>query len=374
MIKTNVIIIGSGISGLTLSLLLQRKQIPHIVLDRVQKQKVMALGETLPPSAMALLEELELLSFFQENALRKTYGYHSVWGSKALQTTNFFTSNPFKYGLKIDKQGIQTVLKAKVASHILPLDQLNTVNHTTSKVTVTLSHKKEKQHIEGNYIVDATGRNRVVLHSLQIPIKQHDELLAFSCHLPKKKHKHMIHEILTESFASGWGIVSGLNKETQVMTLYTTKNTSLHSQLTNYSYWKTILADTKYLRKYLAKEASSSIHGGKANSSAPQQMVGENWIAIGDAAMAFDPLSSHGITNAIYTAHRASEVFTKTSSYTLKNYHQDMQVILTTYLETKNTLYLREQRWPEEVYWETYHSFLSRPSISRSLHTATFSR
>ncbi|WP_299685740.1 FAD-dependent monooxygenase [uncultured Dokdonia sp.] len=355
MIKTDVIIIGSGISGLTLSLLLERKQIPHIVLHRVQKQKVMALGETLPPSAMALLEELELLSFFQENALRKTYGYHAVWGSKALQTTNFFTSNPFKYGLKIDKQGIQTALKAKVASHILPFDLLDTINHTKSKVTVTITHKKEKQHIEGNYIVDATGRNRVLLQSLQIPIKQYDELLAFSCHLPKKKHKHMIHEVVTESFAGGWGIVSGLDKETQVMTLYTTKNTGLHKQLTAYSHWKTILSGTKYLRKYLAKEVPNTIHGGKADSSAPQQIAGENWIAIGDAAIAFDPLSSHGITNAIYTAHRACEAFTS-PSYSLQEYHQDMQAILTTYLDTKNTLYLREQRWPENEFWETYHS------------------
>lgn len=373
MIKTDVIIIGGGISGLILSLLLRRKQIPHIVLDRVQKQKVMALGETLPPSAMALLEELELLTFFQENALRKTYGYHAVWGSNTLQTTNFFTSNPFKYGLKIDKQAIQTALKAKVASHILPFDLLNTIEHTKDKVTVTIAHKKEKQHIEGNYIVDATGRNRVVLHALQIPIKQYDELLAFSCHLPKKKHKHMIHEVLTESFAGGWGIVSGLDKETQVMTLYTTKNTGLHTRLTNYSNWKTILADTKYLRKYLVKEAPSTIHGGKANSSAPQQISGESWIAIGDAAMAFDPLSSHGITNAIYTAYRASEAFIN-PSYSLQDYHQDMQAILATYLDTKNTLYLREQRWPEAVFWETYHSFLSPPSVFRSLHTATSPR
>ena len=165
----------------------------------------------------------------------------------------------------------------------------------------------------------------------------------------------MIHEVLTESFAGGWGIVSGLDKEMQVMTLYTTKNTGLHSQLTKYSNWKTILADTKYLRKYLAKEAPNNIHGGKANSSAPQQIAEENWIAIGDAAMAFDPLSSHGITNAIYTAHRASEIFTN-SSYSLQEYHQDIQAILTTYLKTKNTLYQREQRWPEEVFWETYHT------------------
>jgi len=355
MIKTDVIIMGSGISGLVLSVLLQRKQVPHIVLDRIQQQKVIALAETLPPSAMPLLEELELLALFQEAALRKTYGYHAVWGSRELQTTHFFNSNPFKYGLKIDKQTIQHALKAEVATHILPYDVLNTVDVTSEKVTVITTYKKEKQHIEGKYIVDATGRNRAVLQILQIPIQQYDELLSFSCHLPKVKHKHMIHEVFTESFAAGWGIVSGLSENMQVMTLYTTKKTGLHKQLTNYAHWKTILADTQYLRKYLSNEAPDKILGGKANSSTPQYITGNNWLAIGDAALAFDPLSSHGITNAIYTANCAVNALTRTS-YTLETYQRDIQDIFNTYLDTKNILYQREQRWSKELFWEGYCS------------------
>ncbi|MEP0266180.1 FAD-dependent monooxygenase [Dokdonia sp.] len=354
MIKTDVIIIGSGISGLVLSLLLKRKQIPHIVLDRLQKQKVMALAETLPPSAMTLLEELELLKLFEETALRKTYGYHSIWGSKTIQTKHFFDNNPFKYGLKIDKQTIRDTLKTNAETHILSYDLLENIAITSEKVCISTRYQKEKQHIQGKYIVDATGRNRALLHSLQIPIHHYDELISFSCHIPRAKHKHMVHDVFTESFAGGWGIVSGLCKNTQVMTLYTAKNTGLHKQLTDYSNWKTILADTKYLRKFLSKEIPDTILGGKANSSAPQHMAGNNWLAIGDAAMAFDPLSSHGITNAIYTAHRASQALIA-SSYTLENYKQDMQGIFTAYLDTKNKLYQREQRWSKEAFWETYN-------------------
>jgi 2-polyprenyl-6-methoxyphenol hydroxylase-like FAD-dependent oxidoreductase len=353
MIKTDVIIMGSGISGLVLSILLQRKQIPHIVLDRIQKQKVMALAETLPPSAMPLLEELDLLSLFEQAALRKTYGYHSVWGSKQLRTTHFFNSNPYKYGLKIDKQAVQNTLKELVDTHIISYDTLDTIDTTPEKTTVIVHHQKEKQHIQGKIIVDATGRNRAVLSALQIPIQQYDDLLSFSCHLPRVTHKHLVHDVLTESFAGGWGIISGLRENVQVMTLYTNKHTGLHKQLTDYAHWKPILSDTKYLRKFLAKEVPDTILGGKASSSAPQYTAGRNWLAIGDAAMAFDPLSSHGITNALYTAKRAAQALTQ-PLYTLENYHQDIHDIFTSYLDTKDILYQQEQRWPEQVFWQEY--------------------
>ena len=38
MIKTTVIIVGSGFAGMMLSRLLKQKNIPFVVLDRIEKQ------------------------------------------------------------------------------------------------------------------------------------------------------------------------------------------------------------------------------------------------------------------------------------------------------------------------------------------------
>ncbi|MDH7447858.1 FAD-dependent monooxygenase [Aquimarina sp. 2201CG14-23] len=348
---TDVIIIGGGISGIVLSILLKRKHIDHVVLDRVQKQKVMPLAETLPPSAMILLNELNLLELFENKALKKTYGYHALWGNDHLRTTHFFNHNPYKYGLKIDKQVIQNELKAQITEQIIQFDTLKSLKTTSEKVSVTVNHQKKQLAIQGKLIIDATGRNRAVLEALHIPIQEHDTIISFSCHLPRVQHPSLVHDVFTESFADGWGIVSGLNENTQVLTLFTHKNTGLNKQLKDYNNWKYVLQDTHYLKHFLAIETPDTIIGSKANSSAPLYFSGDRWLAIGDAVIAYDPLSSHGITNAIYTAKKAEQCVSQ-SSYTLEKYHEDLHAIFSHYLETKDVLYKQEQRWPDNTFWQ----------------------
>lgn len=350
MIQTDVIILGSGISGLVLSTLLKREKVKHIVLDRIQKQKTMALAETLPPSALVLLEELNLLAVFEATAIRKTYGYHSLWGNTQLQTTDFFYSNPFKFGLKLNKQATLDVLKKEVGDSVLSYNQMHEIKRADAEICVTIRQNKAQQTIKGKWIVDATGRNRALLHSLNIPIKDHDDIMAFSCHLPKTDHPTLIHDVYTESFAQGWGIVSALSEQKQVMTLFTRKSNGIHQNLSQYDYWNEILADTLYLKDFLAEKPPIQIIGKKANSSAPQAFSSNNWIAIGDAAFTFDPLSSHGITNAIYTAKKALQLITD-PAYNSDQHQADFHEIFSAYLTSKNGMYQQEQRWPEEAFW-----------------------
>lgn len=351
MIKTDVIILGSGISGLVLSTLLTRGKISHVILDRIQKQKPMALAETLPPSAMGLLEELDLISVFTQTAVKKTYGYHALWGSSQLQTVDFFYSNPYKYGLKLNKQATLDSLREKVAKSICSYHQLNTIEFSEKEVLVKISQQNGETIIEGKWIIDATGRNRALLNVLKIPVQEYDDLMAFSCHLPITKHHSLIHEVYTESFAHGWGIVSALSEDKQVMTLFTRKSNGMHQELTQYDYWKTILADTHYLKDFLAEKAPDQIIGKKANSSASTSFSGSNWIAIGDAAFTFDPLSSHGITNAVYTAKKAFDLIS-TSAYNSSQHQNDLKAIFKAYLNSKNGMYQSETRWREEDFWK----------------------
>jgi flavin-dependent dehydrogenase len=78
-------------------------------------------------------------------------------------------------------------------------------------------------------------------------------------------------------------------------------------------------------------------------------------LAVGDAAIAFDPLSSHGITNAIYTAHRAVKaialhLFDPDEKH-FREYAESLSAIFATYLGTRHELYQRERRWPGAAFW-----------------------
>lgn len=341
-INTEVIIVGSGIAGLILSNLLKEKKVNHVVLDRVEKRKSLEIPETLPPSALVLLESLNLLELFKKSS-SKTFGYHSIWNSEVLTTNNFFNHNPFKYGLKLNKKEILKDLKRVVTNHLIQFNNLIEINRPDENVTVKVESKNCEQTINSRIIVDATGRNRAVLKQFGITSEQFDNQIALSCHLPYYKHPKLMHEVYVETFEYGWGIVSSLNEHTNGMTLYTQKGNPLLPQLKKYQNWKKLLSNTKLLKDFLSEDTNRKIIGGEANSSRASQIADTNWLAIGDAAIAFDPLSSHGVSNAIYCANAASNAI---ESYTTKHvinpfqkYNDTISQIFNEYLNQKSKLY-----------------------------------
>ena len=304
-INTDVIIVGGGVSGLILSILLKEKNVDHVVLDRVEKRKTLEIPETLPPSALVLLESLNLLELFKKSS-SKTFGYHSIWNSNIIITDNFFDHNPYKYGLKLNKKELLNDLGELVRDHVIQFNHINEVDRSDKNVTVKVESNNTVQTINGRVIVDATGRNRAILKLLGVTTESFDNQIALSCHLPYFKHPQLIHRVFVETFENGWGIVSALNDEVNGMTLYTQKGSPILPQLKEYQNWKEVLSNTKILKDFLTDDLNPKVVGGNANSSRASEITGSNWLAIGDAAIAFDPLSSHGISNAIYCANLAS--------------------------------------------------------------------
>ncbi len=353
---TDIIITGKGIAGLVLSVLLEQKGIPHVLLSRHGEKKALALGETLPPSALPLLQSLNLLPLFEANALQKTHGYHSLWGSPRVMDNNFYFHHPYKYGLKINKQGLISSLAQMQQQHILQFDNQLSITASDAISTVSFNNNRQPVTIEGKMLVDATGRNRSVLAQLGIPSIQHDSLVAFSCHIARIKHPKLVHSVYVESFETGWGIVSAISETENVMTLFTSKDNAIQQQLRQYHHWAAVLAGTTYLKYFLPATASGNITGGNAGSSRAADCAGNNWLAIGDAAIAFDPLSSHGITNALYTAQKAAiaiEAYLhQPGKAILKEYDAALKAIFMQYNTTCRQLYSSEKRWPEAPFWK----------------------
>ena len=346
--NTDVIIVGCGVSGLILSNLLKEKKVDHVVLDRVEKRKTLEIPETLPPSTLVLLESLNLLELFLKSS-SKTFGYHSLWNSEILTTDSFFNHNPYKYGLKLNKKVLLNDLGELVTDHILPFNNLIEVLRSDKNVTVKVESDNGVKTINGRVIVDATGRNRAILKLLGVTTESFDNQIALSCYLPYFKHPQLIHRVFVETFENGWGIVSALNDEVNGMTLYTQKGSPILPQLKEYQNWKEVLSNTKILKDFLTDDLNPKVVGGNANSSRVSEITGSNWLAIGDAAIAFDPLSSHGNSNAIYCANLASNAIesrlTNVDSASFQNYDDTLSQIFNEYLKQKTKLYDTDNRW-----------------------------
>jgi flavin-dependent dehydrogenase len=84
------------------------------------------------------------------------------------------------------------------------------------------------------------------------------------------------------------------------------------------------------------------------------RVTGNNWLAAGDAAMAFDPLSSQGIHHALKSgllAARTIENCLLGDRTALEEYARKIQRSFEKYLSTRAVYYGREQRWSSSAFW-----------------------
>ena len=83
-------------------------------------------------------------------------------------------------------------------------------------------------------------------------------------------------------------------------------------------------------------------------------MAGEKWIAVGDAASAFDPIASQGIYKALsdgLEAARAIAAYLRGSRDALDAYRAMVTERFEAYLENRNYFYRLENRWPASAFW-----------------------
>ncbi len=91
-----------------------------------------------------------------------------------------------------------------------------------------------------------------------------------------------------------------------------------------------------------------------ANSAVLDPAAGDGWIAIGDAALSFDPLASRGLFNALYTAMTGAmachEVLEGTAA-DFAPYAADLARVRCAYDRHLALFYAAERRWPESAFW-----------------------
>jgi flavin-dependent dehydrogenase len=95
-----------------------------------------------------------------------------------------------------------------------------------------------------------------------------------------------------------------------------------------------------------------------ANSSRLDRVWGENWIAVGDSAMAFDPLSAQGIYRAMKSGLGAAHAiagFFSNETEVLAAYAADLSTEFHRYMLQRLHYYSMETRWATNEFWRRRH-------------------
>jgi len=101
-----------------------------------------------------------------------------------------------------------------------------------------------------------------------------------------------------------------------------------------------------------------------AHSAVLTPSTDDGWLAVGDAALGFDPLSSQGLFNALYTGLAGAEAADRAlddDAEALPGYQQQIASIKTAYRTHLTAWYGLERRWPDSPFWRRRHQFEDGP-------------
>jgi 2-polyprenyl-6-methoxyphenol hydroxylase-like FAD-dependent oxidoreductase len=101
-----------------------------------------------------------------------------------------------------------------------------------------------------------------------------------------------------------------------------------------------------------------------AQSAVLEPPAGNSWLAVGDAAVSFDPISSQGLLNALFTGLAGAEAVERHlggDAGSLASYTQLVREIRAIYQSNLRRCYLAEQRWPDVPFWRRRHQLAGKP-------------
>ncbi|MCO6060306.1 tryptophan 7-halogenase [Pseudomonas sp. MOB-449] len=107
----------------------------------------------------------------------------------------------------------------------------------------------------------------------------------------------------------------------------------------------------------------ASLHARSSTAILFHDASGPNWLRVGDAAMAVDPLSGNGIFQSLSSALQAPAVINTMlqrpeRTALARRFHQRrVEHLFLRFARTGRDFYALEQRWPDEAFWRDRRSW-----------------
>jgi len=357
----DVVILGGGPSGTAAGLTLLKREEVSVAIVEKSNYSSSRIGESLTPGVRPLLEYLDIWQQFQREQSLESFGSKAAWGSSSPHALDYmFTLHGAGWSLdrvRFDRMLAEVFIERGgdllSNTHFLKCGQISNNNW---EVHVRNS-KDIKQKIRCKFLIDATGRAGFLSRHIGVSRTMHDRLVGIgSIGQLSSKNSTLESLILVEACEYGWWYSSPVPGNRISVVLMSDSDIVSQLQATNPERWHLMLNKMKLTSKCASDFNFTEKPKVFASfSSCLQQVGGENWVAVGDAATSHDPLSSTGIPHAIGTGIHGAIVAENSlfsNGKLLESFQQNIHVNFLQYLRTHWQYYKRETRWPESLFWK----------------------
>jgi flavin-dependent dehydrogenase len=360
--KVDVAVAGGGPGGCAAALAL-RAHAPGLSVALVEASAYAGerVGETLPPPAEDVLRHLGVWDAFAAQAHHPAYGTAAAWGSP-VPYENDFLYHVRQVGWHVDRGAFDQMLASRAeACGVRVLRETRVLDAARDDGGWRLSLSSGGE-LRARFLVDATGAGASLARRHGGARRVVVDRLAGFVRFFRQPGGGGVPHTLIEAFADGWWYTAPLPDGRRVMACMTDTDIARELGVDEDDAWRALLDETgPCVRRALGDAVQDGAPIVRAaRSRRLDAAAGEDWIAVGDAASAFDPLSSQGMLKAlrsgIYAAYAAGDLLAKGDDAGMHRYRAFVRREFDAYLRTRARYYAEERRWPESEFWRRRHA------------------
>jgi len=358
----SVLIVGGGRAGLALSILLSRANLNVWVIERSNYTEP-RIGEHLPPSSIQMINTLTPHRRFPNDIHMPSSGVDAYWGQSSPNQMDYLF-HPIGTGVNLSRPEFDRDLAfdcREAGAHIATSATLVSADWRRTYWQATIKLPNEIVELRPKLIIDASGRRATFARSQGAAILAEDQQIAVVDILSPNIAGEKGGRVLIESCECGWWYRAALASGHSI-TMYMTDADALPrgGKAKLREWWVNQISKTDFLRTKVGDQNCTAEHL-KLQWACSQRLThasGGGWLAIGDAACAFDPLSSRGIAKGLMGAQFSADTVSRyLSGYSnaLHEHNDRMIKDYEDYKQLRHSYYLTEMRWPSATFWYRRH-------------------
>ena len=310
MKKKPVLVVGLGPAGASTAIFLAQLGLEVVAVDRKLKSGLQ-IGESLPPDAKGVLEQLGVWAEFADAGHERCYANQSYWRSEQVQYHDF-VQHPVGHGWHIDRPKFEAMLRAKAQQSGVAIDmqtRIRSLDFDGSDWHVAwVREGRGSETTSFSFVVDATGRNSWVARRQGVDrlleARQRALVAFLRSDIPLRDSTTLV-----ETVGYGWWYSAKIpGNRLATAFLFQPSPTVKTPSLTAADWWA-LIGQTKHTVKRMAEGEFELLEPPKfvaADSGILASVYGSGWLAVGDAAMTYDPIASHGLTMSMVSARDAA--------------------------------------------------------------------
>jgi flavin-dependent dehydrogenase len=350
--KSEVAVIGGGPAGACAASTLAGLGVSTLLVE-TRRDPLRKAGETLAASAGSILNALGVWDVFAAAGHLPCHGNVSAWGHDGWQENDFMLQG-LGSAWQLDRPPFEESLisaAARAGATIVRGNELTEIVWENGRWRFSAGGRT----FCTGYVIDATGRRSMVARNQGVRRNILDLLVAVHGVANGGNGTDRDSRTFIESCPDGWWYSALVPGNKRIVSFQT------DADLLPRDVWRTRewlverLEQAPALSSLLRKHGYELIGAPRltsAHSGRLPQFSGRGWLAVGDAAMSFDPLSGQGILHAMQSGTKAGQMVASGCARSRAEMDSWYERLWEEFFNRRRTYYSVEQRWCDAIFWK----------------------